>query len=92
MINEAAISCLALAELSQQAIFSFDINLKKFIYVNPSFRKHIQLHDDLISNSSINLLFHPEDAEFVKRSYQELIEKEDKKTIEFRLIMPGQKC
>lgn len=88
MIDEAAISCLALAELSEQAIFSFDVNLNKFIYVNPSFRKHVQLDGDLIPNSSINLLFHPEDAEFVKGSYQELIEKEDKKRVEFRLIMP----
>lgn len=33
-------------------------------------------------------MFHPEDADFVKRSYREIIEKENKKTIEFRLTMP----
>jgi len=88
MIDEAGTSCLALAELSNQAIFSFDTDSNKFIYVNPSFRKHVQLEDDLISVSAIRLLFHPEDAAFVRESYKELVEGKHGKTIEFRLIMP----
>jgi two-component system sensor histidine kinase VicK len=88
MIDEAAISCLALAELSRQAIFSFDINSKKFIYVNQAFREHVQLEDRSISDSAIRLLFHPEDAAFVMQSYRDLIEKESTTRIEFRLILP----
>lgn len=88
MSDEAATSCLALAELSKQGIFSFDNGSKKFIYVNPAFRKHLQLEDSQMSVSAIDLLFHPEDAAFVRQSYRELIETGGKKSIEFRLILP----
>lgn len=88
MTNEAATSCLTLAELSKHAIFSFDIKLNEFIYVNPSFKEHVQLKDNSISNSDLNLLIHPEDADYVKQSFKDLLQMESMQTVEFRLLLP----
>ncbi len=87
MNDEAANSCLALAELSTQAIFSFDIKSCKFIYCNPAFREYVQLKDDSIPAKDISFLIHPEDEEYVRESYEDLLRTTRKRTFEFRLIL-----
>lgn len=90
MIDQAAVSCLAFAEISQNAIFSFDIKLGRLIYCNPSFREQVQFKGELIPNAYINLLIHPEDASYVKECFTALLEGEDEKTVKFRLVLPDQ--
>lgn len=87
MINEAATSCLALAELSKQAIFSFDVKSKRFIYCNPAFKAHVPLDEDALSDANVNLLIHPEDAGMVKECYEKLMRKEERTTVEFRIVL-----
>ena len=90
MINEAANSCLALAELSKHGIFSFDIKSSRFVYCNPSFRKYVQVVDDAIPDSTMSLLIHPDDKGYVRENYRRLLKIDKKKSIEFRLILPDQ--
>jgi two-component system sensor histidine kinase VicK len=90
MINEAANSCLALAELSRHGIFSFDIKSCKFVYCNPSFREYVQVVDDLLPDSAISLLIHPDDEGYVRENYARLLKSDKKKSLEFRLILPDQ--
>ncbi|HEX8609186.1 MAG TPA: hypothetical protein VF679_11155, partial [Pedobacter sp.] len=85
MINEAATSCLALAELSKHAIFSFDIQSNQFTYNNPAFKQYAILNGNASTRVDIEKLIHPEDAGFVKEAYQELQE-DKKKNIEFRIV------
>ncbi len=90
MINEAANSCLALAELSRHGIFSFDIKSCKFVYCNPSFREFVQVVDDLLPDSALSMLIHPDDESYVRESYARLLKSNKKKGLEFRLILPDQ--
>lgn len=86
MTNEAATSCLALAELSKKAIFSFDVELDQFIYSNPAFQDVFLKNNSLI-RVDIQSMIHPEDAGFLKEGYEVLLQK-GKKNIEFRLVLP----
>lgn len=86
MTNEAATSCLALVELSNQAIFSFDVESNQFIYSNPAFHD-VFLKNNLLNRADIESLIHPEDAGFVKEAYEELLQKRKTDT-EFRLVLP----
>jgi two-component system sensor histidine kinase VicK len=88
MIHEAATSCLALAELSKQAIFSYDIELNKFIYINPAFKQYAILEEDSLTEVAITQLIHPEDVIFVIDSYQELVQEDIKQHVEFRIVLP----
>ena len=86
MKHGEATTCLALAELTKQALFWFDVELKQFIYTNPAFHDIVPQTDTLI-RTDIESMIHSEDAGFVKASYEELLER-GKKDIEFRLLMP----
>jgi two-component system sensor histidine kinase VicK len=88
MINEAATSFLALAELSKYAMFSFDIQLRRFTYTNPAFRKYIILKDDSLMSSDIDKLIHPHDAEFVREAFDELLNEDLKQNVEFQIVLP----
>jgi two-component system sensor histidine kinase VicK len=88
MTNEAATSCLALAELSKHAIFSFDVQLNQFTYINPAFKQYAILKEDTSTTVDIEKLIHPEDTGFVKEAYQELLQEDKKKNIEFRIVLP----
>jgi len=90
MINEAANSCLALAELSRHGVFYFDIKSCRFVYCNPSFRKYVQVVDDSIPDSTVSLLIHPEDEGYVRENYGRLLKSDKKNSVEFRLILPDQ--
>ena len=90
MMDKAANSCLALAELSKHGIFSFDVESKKFDYCNPSFRQYVQVEDDAIAEPVISLLIHPDDEAFVRQNYRNLLKSNKKKTLEFRLILADQ--
>jgi two-component system sensor histidine kinase VicK len=90
MIDEAANSCLALAELSRHGIFSFDIKSCRFVYCNPSFRKYVQIVDDLIPDSAVSLMIHPDDEDYVRENYGRLLKSDKNKNLEFRLILPDQ--
>jgi two-component system sensor histidine kinase VicK len=89
MTNEAATSCLALAELSKQAIFSYDIELNKFVYINPAFKQYAILEEESLTDVNIKKLVHPEDANFVKDSYEELVQEDIKQHVEFRIVLPN---
>jgi two-component system sensor histidine kinase VicK len=90
MINEAANSCLALAELSRHGVFSFDIKSCRFVYCNPSFREYVQVVDESIPDSTVSLLIHPEDEGYVRENYGRLLKSDKKNSAEFRLILPDQ--
>jgi two-component system sensor histidine kinase VicK len=88
MINDAAASCLTLVELSKLAMFSFDVELNQFTYINPAFREYAILKENSLSKIRIKQLIHPEDAGLVKEAYQELLqEDEKKKNVEFRIVL-----
>jgi two-component system sensor histidine kinase VicK len=88
MINEAALSCLALAELTKHAIFSFDVELNQFTYTNPAFKEFTILRESSLTGADIKELIHPEDAGFVKDAYEELLQEELKQNVEFRIVLP----
>lgn len=88
MINEAATSFLALAELSKYAMFSFDIELSKFTYTNPAFKEYITLKDDSPTIDNIEKQVHPDDAVFVKQAFEELLKLGRTNNCEFRIVLP----
>jgi two-component system sensor histidine kinase VicK len=88
MINEAATSCLALAELSKQAIFSYDVELSQFTYINPAFKQYAILKEHSLRPVDIERLVHPQDAGFVKDAYEELLQEGLKQNVEFRIVLP----
>jgi two-component system sensor histidine kinase VicK len=88
MINEAATSCLALAERTKQAIFSFDVQLNQFIYVNPAFKQYAILKEYALTRVDMERLIHPQDIAFVKDAYEELLQEELKQNVEFRIVLP----
>ena len=85
MTDEASTSCLALAELSKQAVFTFDVESNQFIYSNPAF-KNFFLKEKSLMVADIVPMIHPEDISFVKEGFKELLQRE-KKNIEFRLVL-----
>lgn len=82
-----------LAEHAKYVIFAFDFNSSQFVYINPYFEEVWQLKkEDVIADPSILWSsIHPEDQEFVKTTYQELLDQESEKDIEFRIQLPDDK-
>jgi PAS domain-containing protein len=87
MINDAATSSLALAELSKHAIFSFDVEANQFIYTTPAFKNYAILKKNSLTGTDIEELIHPQDSGFVKDAYEELLQEGLKQNVEFRLVL-----
>jgi two-component system sensor histidine kinase VicK len=88
MINDAAISCLALAELTKHAIFSFNVESNQFTYTNPAFKEFAILNDNSLTGMDIEELIHPQDVGFVKEGYKGLLQEGIKQNVEFRILLP----
>lgn len=77
----------AIAEQSPHANFVFDLDSDRFIYVNQAFKSLTGSGEDKVSVSSLLELVHPEDRQYLAKSYQTLLEGLNKQTIDLRLIV-----
>ena len=88
MINDDATSCLTFAERSNLGIFSFDVELMEFTYVNRAFKKYDLLAGNSLKHVDINELIHPEDVALAEEAYKELLQDENIKNAEVRIVFP----
>jgi two-component system sensor histidine kinase VicK len=77
-----------LAERTEQLIFLFNIKSNELIFTNRALKKMIEsrnvssfLPKDLLS------IVHPQDQEFMKQNYHELLDGKEFKNLEFRILM-----
>ena len=79
-----------LAERTSQVVFAYDMESRKFIYLNPSFEQVWNKTRESTYRDPASLLetVYPKDKEFVMEAYEKFLKKEEKKEIEFRILLP----
>jgi len=77
----------AIAEQSPHANFVFDLDSDRFIYVNQAFRSLTASGEDEVFVNSLLELVHPEDRQYLGKSYQSLLKGVNKQTIDIRLLV-----
>lgn len=86
--NPAAFHFLhAMAERTDQMIFAYQLDTHQFIYVNPSLEQLWQQSRDSImaDPAAILEIIHPEDRDFVKKTYHKIVHGAEQRNLEFRL-------
>lgn len=78
---------IALAENSPLASFVFDLNTKKFVYVNAAFRSLVEIETDIETGSVVDLV-HKKDLPYLKKIYTSFSSGIYENDIEFRLVFP----
>lgn len=81
------------ANRTDKIYFVFDIDAKQFLYLNPAFEQLWQRSvEDDISNKPESLLdtVHADDREHLIGTYHEILDGEEKKEVEFRIMLPAQ--
>jgi two-component system, OmpR family, sensor histidine kinase VicK len=78
------------AEKSAQAFFIFDITQQHLHYVNPAFEQiWKRSRQSIYSNLQVIVdTIHPEDQAYVVEQYKRLLQNEENKNVEFRIILP----
>lgn len=82
-----------IAEEFSQAYFIYEVNGKRFQYINIGALQQMlgtELEGVWESSSSLLPFIHPEDEAYAFDQYQKLLQDKQRKSIEFRLILPGQ--
>lgn len=76
-----------LAEFTSRAIFSYYVDDNRFNYFNPAFKQILEMGRKGAEENPISLLeiVHPEDRDYVIKSYKKIIDKRAVKDIEFRI-------
>jgi two-component system sensor histidine kinase VicK len=81
----------SLAEQNDLVVFAYEVASRQFTYLNPAFevvlarkRKRLPAADALLD------LVHPEDLDYLKQTYEQLLAGELKKHVEFRILLPDQ--
>jgi len=90
MTNPASL-LFTLAEFDHRMCFAYDLNGKRFIYVNPAFESFFRL---IAAHASIDTFFdlvHTDDQAYLKQSYANLALGVFKSNIEFRMKLPDKK-
>jgi len=80
-----------LAEFDHRMCFAYDLNSKRFIYVNPAFESFFRV---VAAQASIDTFFdlvHTDDQAYLKQSYANLKLGVFKSNIEFRMKLPDKK-
>lgn len=75
------------SDFSSRAIFSYDMDNKRFPYFNPAFKQILEMSRKSAVEDPISLLeiVHPEDKDYVIRSYKKIIDNKAVKDVEFRI-------
>lgn len=73
-----------------QVVFAFDLKKKTFLYLNSSFETMWNRGKEAILKNPLLLLdtLHPEEKQFMKKSFQELLSGQSIKDVEFRILWP----
>lgn len=79
-----------LAQQAKHVIFTFDVDTHQFLYLNPFFEQlWQQKRDDVMDDPALLLeTVHPDDRDFIIKSYQELLQGDKEKDIEFQIQLP----
>ncbi|PRY10101.1 two-component system sensor histidine kinase VicK [Pontibacter ummariensis] len=87
--NPDADSLQFLANHTEQAIFVLDAASLHFTYLNPAFLNALKLNQDsgLAFDAVLNMI-HEEDQQYVQEAYQQLLEGQELKELEFRVDLP----
>ena len=75
------------ANRTDKVYFIFDIDAKQFLYLNPAFEQLWQKSVEDVSNKPESLLdtIHKEDRQYIIETYNEILNGEEKKEVEFRI-------
>jgi PAS domain S-box-containing protein len=79
------------AELTEEVLFAFHLQINKLVYLNPAFEKVWNIPRTDIS-SDLSLLFdtlHPKDRVHVKEYLTSLKRDKKKQNLEFRIVLAG---
>ncbi len=79
-----------LTQRQQQVVFVYQILTNRFDYLNPVFETiWARTRTSILKNPSLLLkTIHPEDLPYLRECYREMAE-DKKKTVEFRILLPG---
>jgi two-component system, OmpR family, sensor histidine kinase VicK len=80
----------ALMEGIDQVVFIYETASNQFSYLNPAFEQVFQRQRESIQPLSLLEIVHPEDQEYVREVYEDLLKGETKKRAEFRILLPDQ--
>lgn len=81
------------AEHSSQIIFSFDVDDNRFVYLNPAFELVWQKSRKSAEANPFSLLetIHSSDKDYLIKEFQNILNGEIKKDVEFRVILPDKR-
>lgn len=80
-----------LAYHNKQAIFIFEVEPKRFTFLNPAFKQVFSsTAGSAVGAGSLLRMIHPEDRQYVRETYRQLVEEKADKEIEFRVTLPEQ--
>lgn len=80
-----------LANSTRQAIFTYDVEENRFIYLNPAFEQLFDITKGSTANTEALLsMVHPEDQKHIIDTYKGLLEERTSEGIEFRIQLPEQ--
>lgn len=82
--------CQALIEHTGQAFFAYDTGSKQFTYLSPAFEAIFKIQAQSANSGALLALVHPEDRHHVAEAHAALLEREIRKSIEFRIHFPDQ--
>jgi two-component system sensor histidine kinase VicK len=71
-----------------QVVFAYSANSNKFIYLNPASEQVLNLTRDSIEAGVLLEMVHPEDREYVREVYEDLLKGVIRQRMEFRILLP----
>ena len=80
------------AKRTDKGYFVFDIDARQFLYLNPAFGQLWNKSVEDISENPHNLLdtVHAEDRQYLQETWEEILSGEEKKEVEFRIVLPDE--
>src|SRR5690554_1200185 len=81
-----------LAQQSDEVYFVFDVNQKRFQYINRSFESiSLRKSEELLEKPDLAMeIVHPEDLEYVRTSIHTTLNEKSRSTLFFRILRPDQ--
>ena len=71
-----------------QVVFAYSADSNKFLYLNPASEQVFHLTRDSIDAGVLLEMVHPEDREYVREVYEDLLSGVIRQRMEFRILLP----